>query len=160
MNRSFKRSIFLFTFFIGFVFLISAEAIGQRIRVRGGDPTMTITTGIAGGQLQDVINTDCSLRYTTPRNPNRRWKITVGTICLGQSFYLSVVATNATRGTEEPEVSLSDGSPAVDLVTSIPRNSNNARCTLQYTASAVFAQGNSNDVGNDVHTVTYTLQLE
>jgi len=121
---------------------------------------MTITTGIAGGQLQDVINTDCSLRYTTPRNPPRTWKITVRTLCPNQSFNLRVIATSVTRGTAAPEVTLSTGSPAIDFITGIRRNTRNAKATLQYTASAIFAQGHSGDVGNDVHTVTYTLQIQ
>ena len=29
--------------------------------------------------------------------------------------------------------------------------------TLQYTASATFEQGNSLDLGDDIHTVTYTI---
>jgi hypothetical protein len=31
---------------------------------------------------------------------------------------------------------------------------------LQYTASATFAQGNSTELNNDVHIVTFTIQSQ
>jgi hypothetical protein len=61
-----------------------------------------------------------------------------------------------------PAVALTNGMLAVDFITSIPGAAGwtTVTPTLQYTASATFAQGNSADLGNDVHTVTYTLQLQ
>jgi hypothetical protein len=63
-----------------------------------------------------------------------------------------------------PEVDLVDGMLAVDFITNIrnqrPPNWTSDTITLRYTASATFAQGNSAEMGNDVHTVTYTLQVQ
>jgi hypothetical protein len=53
---------------------------------------------------------------------------------------------------------LTNGMPETDFVTSIPWGFfTYSTCTVQYTASATFADGNSAEQGNDVHTVTYTL---
>ncbi|HTY57623.1 MAG TPA: hypothetical protein VMF59_02360, partial [Bacteroidota bacterium] len=85
-------------------------------------------------------------------------KITVAASCPGQRFSLSVLATNLTYGVAAPQVTLFNGMLATDFVKSIPTgNPLNKTCTLQYTASSTFAQGNSTELGNDVYTVTYTL---
>ena len=85
-------------------------------------------------------------------------KITVSTACPGQRFTLTVIATNLAYGVAAPQVTLYNGMLATDLVKSIPPgNPQNKTCTLQYTASSTFAQGNSTELGNDVHAVTYTL---
>jgi hypothetical protein len=157
MNNSIHRYIFPVSWVISFVLVIATEGAGQSLAIGGGNQTLTINTGIPNGQLIDIVNTTGTLTYSTPIWPFRNWKITVGTSCPGQSFYLSVVATNVTRGTAAPEVTLTSGSPAVDFITGISIWTNNATCRLNYTASATFAQGNSTEVGNDVHTVTYTL---
>jgi hypothetical protein len=130
----------------------------QPIRVNGGNQTMTISAGTAGGQPLSVLNTTCTLAY---KKQSRISKITVSTSCPGQSFNLSVVATNVTKGNAAPQVALANGNPAMDLVTNIPATgSANATCTLQFTASATFSQSNSTEVGNDVHTITYTIQVQ
>jgi hypothetical protein len=86
-------------------------------------------------------------------------KITVSTSCPGQSFNLRVIALSVPDGVAAPAVDLVNGMAAVDFITNIPARPPNTRrsCTLQYTASATFAQGNSAEVGNDVHTITYTI---
>jgi hypothetical protein len=83
-------------------FLLSSDSTAQ-VSVNGGNQTMTISTGIAGGQPVSVLNTACSLSY---QKQSKISKITVATSCPGQSFNLSVLATNVTRGTAAPEVSL------------------------------------------------------
>jgi hypothetical protein len=161
MKKTYRLRMSHFIYALGFVFLIEAEAAGQAqpmsLLIRGGNQTATITTGIAGGDLVDVINTSSSLEFDTG---NRTRKITVRTSCPGQSFNLSVIATNVTEGVAQPEVVLVNGNPATDLIRDVTRRQNNETCTLQYTASATFAQGNSTEVGNDVHTVTYTIQSQ
>lgn len=138
-------------------FLWSSQGTAQ-ITINGGNQTMTINAGTAGGQPTNVVNTSCSLSY---QRQSKISKITVATSCPGQSFSLGVVATNVTKGVAAPQVTLVNGNPATDLVTSIPTTgSRNATCTLQFTASSTFSQGNSNDVGNDVHTITYTIQAQ
>jgi hypothetical protein len=125
------------------------------IRVDGGDQTMTVTTGVPGGALLPVVNTSSTLRY-------RQWfattKITVSTVCPGQNFSLSVVATGVPIGTPAPEVPLVNGMFDTDFITDIPPGILRLRrCTLRYTGSAGFDQGNSLELGNDVHNVTYTI---
>jgi hypothetical protein len=157
MKKSYHLRLSQFIYILGFMFLITIETAGQTtsITINGGNQTMTITTGIADGQLVDVVNTSCTLTYSTNRNRIR--KITVGTACPSQNFNLSVVATNVTGGTAQAEVNLTNGMASTDLIRDIPASTNNATCRLNYTASATFAQGNSTDFGNDVHTVTYTI---
>ena len=122
----------------------------------GGNITMSISTGVAGGALTSVVNTTITLSY---RRQNALAKVTVATSCPAQSFTLKVLATSVTDGTGAPEVNLVNGMPATDFITSIPAKppANVITCTLQYTASATFAQGNSTEDGNDVHTITYTI---
>jgi len=133
------------------------------IRVLGGNQTLNITTGLAGGQPIPVVNSSSTLRYWR-QNTNNYTKVTVRTVCANQSFNLRVLATGVVRGVAAPEVDLLDGMLAVDLITDIqnrlPPNWTRATITLQYTASAIFAQGNSAEMGNDVHTVTYTIQVQ
>jgi len=72
-----------------------------------------------------------------------------------------VVATNVSSGVAAPQVTLSNGMLATDIIRSIPTGGTlNKSCTLRYTASATFAQGNSTELGTDVHTVTYTLMAQ
>jgi hypothetical protein len=140
---------------VALTFVLNVFGVAQPIRINGGNQTMTISTGIAGGQPISVLNTACSLQYT---KQSKISKITVATSCPGQSFELSVLATNVTRGTAAPTVSLANGNPAMDLVTNIPRTGfTSATCTLNFTASATFSQGNSTELGNDVHSITYTI---
>ena len=152
MSRIFLHSMILVSV-LGIV--LPAAGASQALRVNGGNQTMTITTGIAGGQPTSVLNTTCTLRYTKQAKIS---KITIATSCPGQSFELYVLATSVTRGTAAPQVSLVNGNPAMDLITGIPATGfTNATCTLQFTASATFAEGNSTELGNDVHAITYTL---
>lgn len=122
-----------------------------------GNVTMTITTGIPNGQTVPVQDATSRLRF---RRQTVITKITVATSCPAQHFGLSVRATALTHGTAAPEVTLTNGMPETDFVTDIPARaggSPQAECTPNYTASATFAQGNSVELGPDVHTVRYTL---
>jgi len=158
-SQFFKKQ-YLFFVIVFLLFLIITEGVGQSLSINGGNRELRITDGIPDGQLIDVTNTNCSLRYTTPFSwPPRNWKITVRTTCPDQSFGLRVIAVSPQRGTAAPEVTLSTGNPAADFVTNITW-ANNSRCTLRYTAFATFAQGHSGDVDNDRHTITYTLQQQ
>jgi hypothetical protein len=157
MNKSVRRYISLIIYSISFVLFIATEGAGQALTIGGGNQTLTITTGIAGGQLVNVVNINTTLTYTTPRLPRQNWRMTVSASCPGQRFNLSVLATNVTAGVAAPAVTLITGNPAIDFITAIPRRMTNATCRLQYTASATFDEGNSSELGNDVYTVTYTL---
>jgi hypothetical protein len=140
------------------MFFVS-QATAQPIDVRGGNPTLNITTGVAGGQPTPRVNTATSIRYWRQAAIS---KITVRTTCPGQSFTLTVVATGVTRGVAAPQVTLLDGMLGVDFITNIPSAGTwtFTTPTLRYTASATYAQGNSAEEGNDVHTVTYTIQVQ
>ena len=141
---------------LGFVLVSKSRA--QAISITGGNQTMTISAGTAGGQPISVSNTACTLRY---KKQVKISKITVATSCPGQSYNLYVVATNVTKGVAAPQVSLVNGNPATDFITGISASgAANATCKLQYTASSTFSQGNSTEVGDDVHTITYTIQAQ
>lgn len=136
------------------IFFLVPERASSQVTLLGGNQLMSITSGIAGGEPASVVNSSCTLRF---RRHAQAQRITVSTSCPGQRFTLQVQAINATIGVPAPAVTLVDGAPAVNLLTNIPAGGGNGRCTLQYTASATFAQGNSVELGTDVHTVTYTI---
>ena len=136
------------------------SASAQAIRLRGtANPTINITTGIAGGSMVSVVDISSQVRY---RRQAAIAKMTVQATCPSQSFHLAVVATGVTRGVAAPQVDLVDGMLAVDFITNIPRTGawTTATPTLSYTASAEFSDGNSVEEGDDVYTVIYTLQVQ
>jgi hypothetical protein len=141
--------------------LLVSEATAQfgTITIGGGNVTLNITTGAAGSQPVADVDATRTLRYWRKAAIA---KVTVRSTCPTQAFTLKVLATGVVRGVAAPEVTLTDGMLAVDFITSIPSAAGWTRSTitLQYTASATFAQGNSAELGNDVHTVTYTLQVQ
>ncbi len=138
------------------LFLGSFSVSYGQMTIQGGNISMTISTGAAGGEPTPVTDATIALRFKLQTSLT---KITVRTTCPGQRFNLAVVASSVPVGTPAPEVSLIDGMFDVDLIVSIPPKPPNANqtATLLYTASSTFAQGNSAELGNDVHTVTYTL---
>lgn len=137
------------------VFVFAEKAFPQQITVNGGNQTLAITTGSPGAEPIPIVNTSATLAYKRQTVVS---KITVGTACSGQRFTLRVLAISVTRGTAAPEVTLTNGMLAADFITDIPRTGAiNATCTLQYTGSATYSQGNSTELGDDIHTVTYTI---
>jgi len=135
--------------------VVHQPAIAQDLRIQGTNPTLTITAGNPGGALIPVVNSSSTLRYKQAGVPT---KITVQTVCPGQRFYLSVEAIAVGDGTPAPVVTLSNGMLPTDFITNIGAGSKkNFQSDLQYTASASFSQGNSTELGDDIHTVTYTL---
>jgi len=138
------------------VVVMTEAARGQDVNLVGS-VAVTITTGIPNGQPISVQDATSRLRF---RRQPVITKITVATSCPAQHFGLSVLATALTHGTPAPAVTLTNGMPETDFITDIPARvggSPQAECTLSYTASATFAQGNSVELGPDVHTVRYTL---
>lgn len=130
-------------------------AAQAEVEVRGGNQTLNITTGSAGSEPIAVVNSLSTLRY---RRPSVVSKITVQTSCPSQAFSLSIVATGVVQGVAAPAVDLVDNMAATNCITSIPTSGFGiVTVTLLYTATATFAQGNSTDQGDDVHTVTYTI---
>lgn len=134
---------------------MSSVSEAQWMDVQGGNQVLSITSALPGSEPAVVVNTNTTLRY---RRTLDVLKITVRTSCPGQNFTLRAEAIGVGSGTAAPEVTLTNGMPNTDFVTNIPWGFfNYATCTVQYTASATFAQGSSAELGNDVHTVTYTL---
>jgi len=152
MNSFRYRLLCLLALALGAGALHEARA---QISVVGGNLVMNVTTGTAGAQPAAVTSTASSLRW---RKQNVITKITVAASCPAQRFSLAVLATNLTYGVAAPQVSLFNGMLATNFILSIPTgNPLNKTCTLRYTASATFAQGNSTELGNDVYSITYTL---
>jgi hypothetical protein len=140
---------------LGFVFLIASEGAGQRITWRT-NPTIafTINTGIVVGNQAQLVtpptNSSSSFSY---RAGNAIRKITVRTSLTTPLFTLEVVGT-VTRGAAVAQGPVTLNSAVdTDFIRDIPMNSTNGRCTLNYTASATFANG----TGTDSHTVRYTI---
>ncbi len=139
-----------------FVALACLPTIGRsQLSVQGGNVLLNITTGTPGLEPTAVVSSTASLRY---RRQPILTNITVSTSCPGQRFLLSVLAVAPTSGIAAPSVTLMNGMLPTDFLVSIPAGGGgNQRCTLQYTASSTFAQGNSTEFANDIHVVTYTL---
>jgi len=152
MNRALIRSFAL----VGILWAAGGLThLRAQISVQGGNLLMSVTTGTAGAQPVAVTSTATTLRI---RRETVVTKVTVSTSCPGQRFSLAVLATNLTSGVAAPQVNLVNGMPAADFILNLPTNGTlNKTCTLRYTASATFAQGNSTELGNDVHSITYTL---
>ena len=150
-----RHNLVIVVLLVGLLLIVTAHSAMGQITINGGNPLLTVTTGIPGQEPAAVTNTTCSLRW---RRENVITKITVSTVCPNQRFSLSVLATNVSHGIAAPEVPLTNGMPAANFITSIPTgNPRNKTCTLRYTASATFSQGNSVELGNDSYTVTYTI---
>jgi hypothetical protein len=150
-----KHHVLILLLTIGLLLSLAAHRAMGQLTINGANPLLTVSTATPGQEPSAVTNITCSLRW---RRENVITKITVSTICPNQRFSLGVLATNVSDGNAAPAVSLTNGMPATDFITSIPSgNPPNKTCTLQYTASATFSQGSSIELGNDVHTVTYTI---
>lgn len=135
--------------------LLISGAAGAQMKINGGNPLLVISSGIAGGGLVPVTNTTCLLQWTKESVVT---KITVSNSCPGQHFELRVAAINVNHGIPAPEVTLTASLSGVDFITNIPPgNPNKKNATLQYTASATFDQGNSDELGIDQNQVTYTV---
>ena len=140
---------------LGVLLLAAPMALGQ-VRVQGGNVTLAITAAPPGPDPPTASSSSTTLRWSQERVET---KITIATLCPGQKFTLRALATGISGGgMPAPEVTLQDGMLAVDFVLDIPpRKPNNGSCTVRYTAVASFEQGNSTELGDDVHTVTYTI---
>lgn len=91
-------------------------------------------------------------------------KITISTVCPGQSYslYTELDVTSwgsGTVATEQPEIALSDGMMDTDILRDIPPDQPGRIGTgvLTYRAEATVAQGNSFENGDDYHSITLTI---
>lgn len=150
LYHSFCRILTVITLFV----LIDQHAGAQSLTVQGS-PTLSITAGVPGGDLTPVIDAKSNVRFQRAAVTT---KITVQTVCPGQKFALSVEAISVGDGIAAPSVSLNDGMLPIDFITGIASGGRRRySASLQYTASATFSQGNSTELGDDIHTVTYTM---
>jgi len=126
-----------------------------QVQVQTGPILLSITTAVPGQEPAAVSNSTTRIRF---RRQAVITKLTILTSCPNQQFTLRALATGITGGIAAPEVQLVNGMPATDFVIGIPSSGVRwKRCTVQYTASATFSQGNSVELGNDSYTVTYTI---
>jgi hypothetical protein len=147
-----KSSLTLFLICLGLMLTSVSGSDAQTLR--GTPPTINITTAVAGSEPTPVVNTSSQIRY---KGQTFISKITVSTVCPGQKFDLSVIATGVTSGHGSPvSVVLLNGMLAADFITSIPISASQITPTLQYTAAPQFSDG----TGTDTHTVTYTQVLQ
>jgi hypothetical protein len=159
-NRGMNRRLeLIFSAVLTILMFLAPDATAQNPLTIGGNLTINIIAGAPGAQPVAVVKTT-TLKYW--RQAAAVAKITVQTLCPTQAFNLAVVATGVSKGTAAAQVSLVSGAPAIDFITNIPNAAGwaSTTVTLNYTASATFAQGNSAEMGNDVHTVTYTLMVQ
>jgi hypothetical protein len=131
----------------------------------GGLVSLTIDTAVPGSEPGDAANSDTELYWDADFAGTS--KITVSTICPSQSFslYVALAVTSWGSGTQAtvlPDVSLVNGMMAVDLVRDLPDTlpARQGYATVTYRAAATISQGNSADVGEDYHTITYTIQSQ
>lgn len=125
----------------------------QSMLLLGGPVELYVdgSTVVAG----QSVATDAStmLQWEGRRRPK---KITVETQAPGQVYTLRVAIVGLSGdGMPQPEVTLVDGMFAQDLVRDI-KNKKEGRGFVRYTASVAPGQA----VGEDVHTVTFTLTDE
>jgi hypothetical protein len=141
------------------LFALTVIHARAQVTVTGGNILLQITS--PGPVGQDVISSTSTAAGLRWKQEDVVTKVTVSTSCPGQRFTLRVLATNISAGVAAPEVTLTHGMPPVDFLRDVPPGKPNIkRCTLRYTASASFEQGNSTELGNDVHSVTYTIQAQ
>ncbi len=151
-------ALLLMVLFAAGVIVTKTQAQNGTITV-SGNVAMTITTGAAGSQPVSDVDVTRTIKYWRKAAIS---KITVQTTCPTQAFTLKVLATGVVRGVAAPEVTLISGALATDFITSIPSAAGwtSVTATLQFTASATFAQGNSTELGADSHTVLFTLVVQ
>ncbi len=123
---------------------------------------LSITDASPGENPTDVSDNSTELFWDASYGVTS--KITISTVCPGQSFslYADLVVTSwgsGTVATEQSEVSLVDGMMDIDILRDIPPDlpGRTGTGTLTYRAAATVAQGNSSEHGDDHHTVTLTV---
>jgi hypothetical protein len=116
--------------------------------------TLTVSTATAGSDPNQVSdNTTSNLSWTTNSKTNTK-KITVKTSLAAPAHTLKILAQNisgtgSSPGSAAAEVTLSTVDR--DLITGILKTA--AHCDLRYTAIALAAEGDD----DDVHTITFTI---
>lgn len=148
--REFVKLLFRSTVLLSaLAFLLGATPVlssGQAIFLRGRTQVDLVIDPVREPTVTDA---SAKLIWNRLRRPS---KILVSTMAPGQQFGLSVEAERVKRGVAVGKVQLVDGMPSVELIVDAGLK-RNGQCVLKYTASATPQQG----IGQDVHTVTYTV---
>jgi hypothetical protein len=134
---------------IGLVLLTANEGLCQTFTITGTAPSMTVSSGTVNG-LSTATNSNCTLTYQEISANTESITVASGTT---PQWTLKVKTTNATRGTAQPEVTLS--TTAQNFITGIPRGTATGTCKLYYTLAPTYAQGTGTGI---FYRVTYTLQ--
>ncbi len=131
----------------------------------GGTINLQIETATAGSEPNSATDNFTELSWDADYGVTS--KVTVTTTCPSQNFSLFVELTVTTYGTgsvgtEQGEIELINGMLDTDMLRDIPLLSPGrvGSGTLTYRAVATVSDGNSNENGDDVHTVTYTLTAQ
>ncbi len=129
-----------------------------------GGSTLSLAVDAAAAGSEPTTVTDSSTEIHWSNGFGELAKMTVGTVCPGQRFALSVEVqvTSFGSGTQvspQPAVALADGMLEADLLRDIGSAlpGREGYGTLVYRASATVADGTSAEHGDDYHTITYTL---
>ncbi len=141
---------------------LRSQAQELRFNSGGGPLTLTVQSATAGSEPVDALDNSSEIFWDA--NFGVPAKMTVSTIAPGQNFdlylLLSVPSQGAGgQGVVQPEVQLIDGMLDTDLLTGIPSTlpGRQGFGTLEYRASATVSDGNSTELGDDSHIVTFTL---
>ncbi len=121
------------------------------VQVTSGTVNLNITNAeaVAGQNLMTVSDQSTSLLWGL-NSANR--KITAGTNLSNPVYTLELVAVNPTVGSAQAQFTLS--TLPHDLLRDVGKSSGS--CLLRYTGTALASQG----TGNDLHTITFTVQTQ
>lgn len=140
----------------------SEAALVLEFSVGGGPLTLDVDAAAAGSEPTEATDTSTEIHWGNGYGQTA--KLTVGTVCPGQRFALSVEVQvtsfgDGTQASTQPAVALTDGMMEADLLRDIVSTApgREGYGTLIYRASATVADGTSADHGDDYHTITYTL---
>jgi hypothetical protein len=129
-----------------------------------GDLFLTVSSGSSIAQPPPVVNSGITLTYNVGANfSGINKKITVSRTVTNNRYNLKTHAINisANGGTAQSAIDLSISPGPVDFIRDIPWWSwigGNKMCNLEYTVTATYAQGCSDqNGGNTIFNVTYTL---
>lgn len=152
-NKLLRRAVVFMEALLASVAIFQGAA-AQGVILTGHDPVLQVQ---AGGWLPADASFETKILFKRQSVPT---KVTVQTICPGQSFFLTVTAFSPTAGYVAGPISLRNGMAPTNLIVHVPSGTRMEQARLLYVAAATEEQGNSDEEGVDVHVVTYTIVQE
>ena len=153
--------------FLAWIAIGPAGALAQVFVFSGGGGAINLSIDTATTGSQPDAATDNFTELSWDADYGVTSKISVTTTCPSQNFSLFVELSVTTYGsgsvgTEQGEIALINGMLDTDMLRDIPLSSPGriGSGTLTYRAVATASDGNSNENGDDIHTVTYTLTAQ